>query len=186
MIKMDFEKRLKAQFWSFDVIFAMLIFGVALTVLAYTWYNINNQLSLSYGNGGIIMQMQAQALAQNLVSQGTPASWTGSVNTTNTLTWSNVSVGIGSSQTGTNLSIKKIYTLLSMTQTNYQATKQLLGIGYDYYIIISGGGINITIGENPITNSALTIYVEKRSAFLQSTPVTVTVELWTNTPLGIS
>jgi hypothetical protein len=73
-----------------------------------------------------------------------------------------------------------------MANNNYQATKQELGVGFDYYVIITGGQMNITIGSNPATGGALTTYVEKRSAFIGGTPVIVKVELWTSTPLAIS
>ena len=45
---MTMAKNMKMQFWSFDVIFAIVIFSVAITILAFTWYDINNQLSLAY------------------------------------------------------------------------------------------------------------------------------------------
>ncbi|MCL5093008.1 MAG: hypothetical protein M1128_00895, partial [Candidatus Marsarchaeota archaeon] len=60
------KKNFKAQFWSFDVIFAIVIFTISLTILAYTWFNINNELALAYGNGGTIMELQAQTLAHTL------------------------------------------------------------------------------------------------------------------------
>ncbi len=181
-----FGRSLKAQFWSFDVIFAMVIFVLALSVLGFTWYNVNNQLSLSYGGGATIAQLQTHSLAQNLLSTGSPANWQSVVNTTNSLTWSNVSVGLGLSPSGSNLSIKKIYTLMAMTSNNYQATKLELGISYDYYVTITGGSINLAFGSSPYTNNALTVYVEKRSAFVGGTPVTMQVLLWTNTSLAIS
>ncbi len=181
-----FNRMLKAQFWSIDVIFAVLIFTIALTILGFTWYNVNNQLALSYGSGSIIAQLQVHTLAQNLLSPGSPAGWTSSVNTTNSLTWANVSIGLSTSASSTNISVSKLYTFMSMANNNYQATKQELGIGYDYYITITGGQFNIAIGSNPATGSALTVYVEKRNAVLSGTPVIMKVILWTNTPLAIS
>jgi hypothetical protein len=132
------RKGLKAQFWSFDVIFAMVIFTIALTILGFTWYSVNNQLSLTYGSGSILAQLQTHTLAQNIMSTGYPTSWYSIVNTTNSLTWSNVSVGLALAPTSSNLSISKIYALSAMTSNNYQATKQELGVGYDYYVTIIG------------------------------------------------
>lgn len=179
---------MKAQFWSFDVIFSIVIFSIAITILAFAWYNINNQLSLAYGSSAEIAQFQSQSLAQNLLSTGTPAGWNAAVNTTNTLTWANVSIGLGSSTSGSSLSSAKVYTFMAMTSNTvlYQATKQELGVGYDYYIIINGGGLNLTMGQNPLTNGALSIYIAKRSVTINGNPAVMTVEIWTNTALAIS
>ncbi len=179
---------MKAQFWSFDVIFAIVIFSIAITILAFTWYQINSQLSIAYGNGATVMQLQASSLASTLLSPGSPSNWNSYVNTTNQSTWSDIGIGIGSNTSS--IDSNKLYTLMSMSNYNYQATKQALGIGFDYYITItsqtsSGGALNISIGENPGTHNALTVYVEKRSSYIDGTPVQVTIELWTNTPFGV-
>lgn len=181
-----YRKEFKAQFWSFDVIFAMVIFTIALTILGFTWYSVNNQLSLTYGTGSILAQLQTHTLAQNIMSTGYPTSWFSIVNTTNTLTWSNVSIGLALAPTSSNLSMSKIYALSAMSSNSYQATKQELGVGYDYYVTIVGGSYNISIGRNPATNKALTVYVERRSALLQGTPVVVQSIIWTNTSLAIT
>lgn len=183
---MRVPKNVKGQFWSIDVIFAIVIFAVAMTILAFTWYNVNNQLSLSVGSGAIIAQLQAHTLATTLFSTGSPASWQGIVNTSNTSTWKGVSIGLASSAGDTNLSTGKIYTFLAMASQNYQATKQKLGVGYDYYIIIKGGSINLAIGKNPAPNHALSVFVEKRSAFMGGNPVNVAVLVWTNSTLATS
>ncbi|MGC8495855.1 MAG: hypothetical protein ACP5MX_01450 [Candidatus Micrarchaeia archaeon] len=180
---------MKAQFWSFDVIFAVVIFSIAITILAFTWYNINNQLALAYGDSATIMQLQAESLADTLMSQGNPPNWYSIINTTNVNTWNDTSVGIGEGN-GNGISSARLYALMSMASNNYQATKQALGIGFDYYIRInstenSGANINIGIGSNPATGHALTVYVEKRSSILDGTPVQVTIDLWTNTSLGL-
>jgi len=180
------KKNFKAQFWSFDVIFAMVIFILALTILGFTWYGVNNQLALGYSGSTVIAQLQAHSLAQNLMSTGYPANWQSIINTTNTSTWTNTSVGLGRSASGANISTKKLYTLMSMANQNYQATKFELGISYEYYISIYGGLIDINIGRNPNDYHALTTYVEKRGAFLGGIPVTVQVMVWTNSTLAIS
>ena len=180
------NKNLKAQFWSFDVIFAMVIFILALSILGFTWYGVNNQLSIGYSSSSTVAQLQAHSLAQNLLSPGVPANWQSVVSVTNTLTWANVSTGLGTSYSGSNLSASKLYTLMAMAGYNYQATKYELGISYDYYITIYSGTININIGRNPANYGALTEYVEKRSAFLGGTPITLQVIVWTNSSLAIS
>ncbi|MCW6159864.1 MAG: hypothetical protein LVQ95_02130 [Candidatus Micrarchaeales archaeon] len=176
----------KGQFWSIDVIFAIVIFTVAITILSFTWYNVNTQLSVAIGGGSIIAQLQAHMLADNIFSTGTPPSWQSVVNTTNTSTWKNISIGLGSAPGSTNISTSKLYTFVAMASYNYQATKQKLGVGYEYEIIINGSAINITIGRNPNANGALTTFVEKRSAFLGGNPVNVEVLVWTNSTLAVS
>jgi hypothetical protein len=183
--------QMRAQFWSFDVIFAVIIFSFAITILAFTWFNISNQLAPGFGNGSAIMQTQLQLLTQNLFSAGVPSNWQGSINTTNSMTWGGLSIGLGSGQTGSTISSSKVYTLLSMSNSNYQATKQALGVGFDYYITIKsvqfqGSGINITMGRNPFNGKALTVYVADRNAVMNGVPVTVRTILWTNTTLATS
>ncbi len=182
---------LKAQFWSFDVVFAVIIFSFAITILAFTWFNISNQLALGYGNGSGIMQLQLQSLMQNLFSPGIPNNWQSTINITNPSTWSGVLVGLGTSQGSYELSSNKVYSLISIADNNYQATKQMLGIGFDYYITIRsasdiGSGLNIDIGRNPASGGALTAYVEKENADINGVPVIVQVVLWTNTTLATS
>lgn len=187
----NFVKSFKAQFWSFDIIFALVIFGVAVTVLTFAWYNINNQLSLAYGSGDVMLQLQAKSLASGILSTGTPQGWQGIANTMNTIGWNNVSIGLASASLNSNLSSSKLYTLMSMANYNYQATKQPLGMAFDYYITItsnpsSGAGLNIIIGKNPQTNGALTTYIERRSALLNGIPVSIKIFVWTNTTLATS
>ena len=182
---------MKAQFWSFDVIFAVVIFSTAITIMAFTWFNINNQLSLSYSNGASIMQLQLQSLSQSLLSPGSPSSWQSTVNTTNVSTWSGVSAGLGSGQGSVMLSSPKVYALMSMANYNYQESKQVLGTGFDYYITIksnpaTGSGINVVIGRSPYSNGAKTVYVQYKSAIINGMPVTMQVILWTNTTLVTS
>lgn len=185
-------RNFKAQFWSFDVIFAVIIFSFAITILAFTWFNISNQLSLGYGNGSGIMQLQLQSLVQNLMSPGIPNNWQSTVNTTNPSTWTGILAGLSNSQGSYSLSSSKIYTLASMANgNNYQATKQVLGVGFDYYITIRssssmGSGINVNIGSNPATKGALTVYVDRVYATMNGVPVTVQIVLWTNTTLATS
>ncbi len=181
-----FKKTFKAQFWSFDVIFAMIIFILALTILGFTWYSVNNQLSLGYSGGGIVAQLQAHSLAQNLLAPGYPTNWQSIINFSNPSTWVNMSMGLGAGPSGTNLSSNKLYALMAMSNSNYPATKFGLGVTYDYYITIYGSGIDINIGRNPNAYGALSSYVEKRSAFLDGAPVTLQVVVWTNTTLAIS
>lgn len=181
---------LKAQFWSFDVIFAIIIFSFAITILTYTWYTLNNQLSIGYGNGSGIMQTQLQQMSGMFFSQGQPSNWPATINTTNAITWRFVSIGIGSANNGYVISPAKLSAFQSMSNYNYQATKQELGIGYDYFITIKqlapGGAINMTIGRNPASYDALTAYVDREYGTLGGIPVAVQITIWTNTTLAES
>ncbi len=178
---------MKAQFWSFDVIFAIVIFSVALTLLTYTWYDVNSQLSLSYGNGATIMQIEQQSLASTLLTPGSPSYWNSEINTSNESTWQGIGVGLANSSGSTVLSPAKVYALAAMASTpaGYQQSKQVLGVGYEYFITIRGGSLNITIGENPETNGALTTYTSTGHAFLGGVPVAVQVDIWTSQPFGV-
>ena len=173
------------QFWSFDVIFAIVIFTVAMTILAFTWYNINSELAISSGGGGTIMQLQSEVLAQSLMSEGYPAHWYSEINISNPATWQKVSLGIEASN-GTEISSKKLYTLIAMANTDYGMTKQLLGVSYNYYIIIYNNEINVTIGLNPSANAALTTYVVNKYGYINGQPVKIRIMVWTNTESAVS
>jgi hypothetical protein len=175
---------MKLQFWSFDVIFAMIIFSFAITILAFVWYSINNQFSLSYGYGVASMQMQVQGLAARLLTPGMPTDWSSIISINTPSTWSNISIGLLGSNN--ELSLQKIATLESMTNYNYQATKQAMGIGYDYYIVISSQGISIPIGSNPYANNALTIQVINEPISINGAPGNMRVLVWTNMSFGVS
>ncbi len=173
---------MKLQFWSFDVIFAIVIFSVAITILAFTWYDISNQLSLVYGSGSTLMGIQAQTLIQNILSPGSPGNWNSMVNLTNVTTWGNVGIGLGE---GGSISSSKLYTFMAMANQNYEAAKQDLGVSYDFYIEIYNNNMNITIGKNPSENNAFTVDVATATSSINGSPVTVKALVWTNTALGI-
>jgi hypothetical protein len=175
---------MKAQFWSFDVIFAMVIFSFAILILGYVWFNINNQFSLAYGYGMESMQAELASIQNNLLSAGNPPDWNSLISANNTLTWQNISVGIGTG-TGSTLSAQKIESLVAMSNYNYQATKAMLGISYDYYITITGKGLYIPIGLNPAQMSATSVQVANKGVVLNGQPVQVKIYVWTNTSFGV-
>lgn len=175
---------MKAQFWSFDIIFAMVIFVFTVLILSYVWYNISNQISSASGFGITSIQTQLQSLNTRILNPGTPVNWESQINTTNTITWNNVSVGLGTGQTNV-ISYPKIAALEGMSNYNYQSTKAVLGIGYDYYIIISNQNLNITIGKNPQEGNAMSIQIATKNVFINGVPANMRIELWTNTTFGI-
>ncbi len=179
---------MKAQFWSFDVIFAMIIFSFAIIILAYVWFSVNNQLSLTSSSGTEIIQVQANRLGQQLLSPGNPSNWETQINISNPATWNNiVSIGIGVGNNTDVLSQEKVMALSAMTANyiSYQSTKQLLGISYDYYVSIKGNGFNIPIGFKPNTNNATDINILNEPVIIGNESAVMQVYVWTNTSFGI-
>ena len=177
---------MKGQFWSIDMIFAIVIFSGAIIMLSVVWLNINNQLSISYGFGIGTMQLQLNSLIQRLQSLGSPPDWNSFVSVNSVSTWSNVSIGLGTGN-GTSISTNKLLTFMAMANSNYQSTKQLLGVGYDYYITISSQGqYNMSIGSNPIANNATAIQVATVPIILNNGQAgTMRIIVWTNTTFGV-
>jgi hypothetical protein len=178
---------MKAQFWSFDVIFAMIIFGSALILLTFVWVNVSSQYSTAYSFGLQTMQAQLQSLQSRILTQGVPPNWNSEVNVTNPATWSNVSIGLGTGS-GSNLSQSKIATLAAMSNYNtitYQATKPLLGVGYDWYIAINYSNSTLAMGLYPYTRNPYAIQVARQSAVLNGVPVSVQIIVWTNKSFGV-
>lgn len=179
---------MRAQFWSFDVIFAITLFGTALVLLTFVWTSISNQYSLSYGMGSVTLQAQLQSLQNRILGPGTPSNWNSALNVSNTLTWSNVSIGLGTGN-GTSLSTNKVMTFMAMSDHNataYQNTKPLLGVGYEYYIIIYGNNVTISLGTPPYRNKATSTQSATQSATLNGMPVRVQIMVWTNRTFGVS
>jgi hypothetical protein len=174
---------MKAQFWSFDIVFAIVIFVIALALITYVWSDISNQFSLSYGNGVSAMQLGIQGLSTTLTESGNPSNWNSVVNVDNISTWNNVSIGLEGSS---GLSTSKILTLEAMSEYNYQDTKPLLGVGYDYYITLTNGEVNITIGKNPGPYNPTSVQVVNIPVLLNNQHTNMHIELWTNTTFGIS
>ena len=171
---------MKLQFWSIDVIFAMVIFSIAIVILTYVWFNVSQQFSVTYTNTLSNMQTNAQQLSNRLITSGSPASWYYIVDPSNLSTWSNVSIGLTNSN-GTALSEAKIAKLAAVSLINYQASKQLLGTSYNYYIdIYSPQLYNYTIGPNPIAYNATTIVLSSTPVMLNNgVPAELRVMLWT-------
>ncbi len=174
---------MRLQFWSFDIVFAIVIFSAAMTLIAFEWSGIEGQLSIAYSNNAQVMQLQAQTLGRSIFYTGWPPNWEGTVNSSNSLTWGLVSIGIGTGN-GTQISPQKLAALLSMANSNYPATKQLLGVSYNYYIRISSQTVNLSIGKNPAKYGAVTIYSSFTNGYVYGSPVSVTASVWTNTSYG--
>lgn len=173
-------KKFRLQFWSMDIVFAIVIFGIVLTIILFIWFSVNTNLSSSYSNTNIVLQMQNHMLSQSLLTPGVPNNWPSFINTTNALTWNGMTIGLAYSQRNINFSVSKIYTLMAMANYNYSYTKQIFGLSYNYYIVITGSSMNVSIGENPQTNGATTVNIEKTNIFIQGTLATMKTIVWTN------
>lgn len=175
---------MKAQFWSFDIIFAMVIFVFAMVILTYVWINITGEFSVSYSGDISQMQGQLNTLDTQLLTQGNPTNWNNVVNLSSPGGWQNVSIGLGNG-TADSLSIAKINKLVSMAGTNYQAVKPALGVSYEYYITFTGQALNISIGENPATTNTVSVQVISQPVVISGTSAIMQLQVWTNSTLGI-
>jgi hypothetical protein len=177
---------MKAQFLSFDAIFAIVIFTFAVSLLAFVWYDVDAQISVTSVTSSQNMQAQTQTVAERLLLSGFPSNWNAVVSTNSSATWANVSVGLGNGAPG-NLSIDKVLALAAMANDNYQSTKPLLGVSYDYYIVIKGSNFYIPIGAKPsVVNLILTQQVTTRPVTINGAPAQMQVFIWTNSTFGVS
>lgn len=177
---------MKGQFWSIDMVFAMIVFTAALIILTSAWSKINSEFSVTYGYGIGNMQSQLQGLQQRILLPGSPANWNSQITVNSVNRWENISIGLGSGNT-TTMSTAKMMELMAMANTNYQATKQPLGVGYDYYITIySPNEYNISIGSNPFNGNAVAIQTATLPVVMDNGAVgTMKLMVWTNTTFGV-
>lgn len=179
---------MKAQFWSFDVIFAIVIFVIAIALLVQAWRSVTNEFSISSSNPVLNMQTQLKALASLLLSQGTPPNWNTIINVSNSSTWQNTqtgySIGLGAGNSSI-ISAPKLMSFIAISNTNYQGTKPLLGIGYDYFITIKGSGMYFAIGKNPQNLGATAVQVTNLPVLVNGNAAQMQIILWTNRTFGI-
>ncbi|MGI0141339.1 MAG: hypothetical protein ACREBF_01660 [Candidatus Micrarchaeales archaeon] len=181
---------MKLQFFSFDAIFAIVIFTFAVSLLAFMWYTINSQIAVASSGGVQSMQIQLESLSERILGNGYPADWYSIVDTGNTLTWSNISIGIGNGASGA-VSMQKAAAFASMANGNYPLTKSLLGTGYDYYITIATSNYQIAIGKKPIPqiggplNSGLTQQTTSKAVTINGQAANMQIYIWTNSSFGV-
>ncbi|MGC8648820.1 MAG: hypothetical protein ACP5UN_01195 [Candidatus Micrarchaeia archaeon] len=178
------QKNLKGQFWSIDAMFAIFIFSIALIIVAFIWNTVNNQLATSFSSSATSMKLEAQTLAASFLSKGSPNNWYSLVNTTNPTTWTGIFIGVEKNTGRGVISENKLATFISMSNYNYQATKQALGINYEYYIEIIGNNLNISIGRNPLIYHSLSTYLTNETAIYNNEIVNVKIYIWSNTTLA--
>ncbi|MDE1845719.1 MAG: hypothetical protein KGH53_00325 [Candidatus Micrarchaeota archaeon] len=180
---------MKLQFLSFDAIFAIVIFTFAVSLMAFVWYTINSQTSISTGTSIQSMQLQLESLSEKILGTGYPSNWYSIADPANSLTWSNLTVGLGNGATGV-LSQNKVNALFSMANGNYLATKPLLGVSFDYYIVISSSNYNLAIGKKPapLVGSALngvTQQLTNKAVVINGQGANMQIFIWTNSSFGI-
>lgn len=180
---------MKLQFLSFDAIFAIVIFTFAVSLLAFIWYTINSQISVASGTNYENMQLQLESLSERILGTGYPVGWYSKIDASNGQTWSNISIGIGTGIPG-QISSAKLATFASMANGNYLATKQLVGVSFDYYIVISSANYHLAIGKVPIRLSGgslpgVTQQVTTKSVTVNGQPATMQLYVWTNSSFGI-
>ncbi len=173
---------MRAQFWSFDIIFAIVIFVFAIVLLTFVWLSISSEFSIANSGNLARMQIQLQSLSSSLLSTGTPPNWISEVDLQHAAGWENISVGLGNG-TADSLSQSKINELSNMSADDYQATKPALGIAYDYNISFIGK--NIVIGSNPLTSNAVSVRTVSIPAVINGNVIVVRIELWTNSTAGL-
>ncbi|MEM3791308.1 MAG: hypothetical protein QXL16_01090 [Candidatus Micrarchaeaceae archaeon] len=177
---------MRAQFWSLDVIFAIVIFGIALFALTLIWFDINSEFGSSLNNPLPVMQEQLSVLKSELLSQGNPSDWYASINLSNPKSWSNVSIGI--SYPNGSISLQKAFALSSISMknlTDYESLKPLLGVSYEYYIAIYLNGSVISIGRNPNLYGAISISSIKVPVAVNGERGIMYIEEWTNNSAGV-
>ncbi len=177
---------MKLQFISIDAIFAVVVFLFALFLLAFVWYDINTSLSLAASASVSSMQAQLSSLSSQLMGPGVPSNWNYMGSSTSASSFGNVSIGLATGGIG-NFSMQKIMTFESLANSDYYHSKTLLGVGFDYYVVIKNTNLNITIGRRPQPfDSILTQYVSNSRVNLANAPATMYVYVWTNTSFGVS
>ncbi len=176
---------MKAQFWSFDAVFGIILFIFGLIILTYAWITISNGYSSVTSNNAGSMQSELTKFNYLIFYPGTPSNWNSVINVSNATTWSGISAGFGKLSTPNELSESKLLSFLAMSNANYSLTKETLGISYDYYINISSKNFNLDIGKNPIPLSPTSINVVSEPVIINGYPAKLTLEVWTNTTFGI-
>ncbi|RMD67315.1 hypothetical protein D6817_01900 [Candidatus Pacearchaeota archaeon] len=167
-MKRGLIKQKKAQVWSFDLIVASIIF---LSVILF-FYLLTINLQTDTFSEQKKLQREANALADNLLSSGTPQNW----NETNV-------VKIGIADDG-KLNKTKLLAFKNLAESDYTRTKSLLGISDNYYINftqpINANGFSIdTIGSVPSAEQNYSnLAVATRAVAVDGKIVILKVNVW--------
>lgn len=155
----------KAQAWGFDLIVAtgIFIFGIIVFFLYTINYPTGEQERLDD------LAYEGNIIADSLLSVGYPTNWT-------SMTVSKIGL-----LTDRVIDQNKVEELYSLANANYQRTKSLFGVKYNYFINFSE---SIEISSNPIEgiglipqNHANNIKISRVSIY-KNKPVTIEVQVW--------
>ncbi|MGB9703784.1 MAG: hypothetical protein ACPLXS_03720 [Candidatus Micrarchaeales archaeon] len=173
---------MKLQFWSLDAIISLAIFLLALISLILIWQNVVSGLATSLGYSSDILLEQANLLTKRLMSQGYPSNWETIINPTLPNTWPLISIGI--SKDGKRIDQNKLLAFIAISSFNYSKSKQLLGVGFDYFIRINSKDISIQIGKNPLSFNAINIQKVSIPIIIANENGKMDVYVWSNSTIS--
>ncbi|PIN88853.1 hypothetical protein COU60_05525 [Candidatus Pacearchaeota archaeon CG10_big_fil_rev_8_21_14_0_10_34_76] len=158
-------KTKKAQAWGFDLIIASVLFILGIVIFFVYTINTSQQAQDKIDE----LDYQGNLIAEDLMSEGSPADW----NVENVQ-----KIGI---LTNNKINNSKLENFYQLSDQNYQKTKSLFDIKYDYFMNLSEeisiNGENIErIGrasENPTNLIKIT-----RFTIYNNNPVTLNIYIW--------
>lgn len=168
------NKAKKAQLLSSELVIALIIFLIAISIFIFTWNLIFN----SYTEEKQIKELEfaAKGISDKLIySPGDPSYWE-----------NNYSAGVNSLGLATSPGIfsgSKIWALSNMSSSNYTFFKQKIGAGrFNVYIEIidtSSSQIIYSFGIAPNKSDSSIIYTNiKRLGMLNESLVNLDITLW--------
>lgn len=156
----------RGQAWGLDVIIAVMIFITGIVV--FYLYVINFKTS----EGGEIekAKFEARLLTESFLSEGDPAHWDATTVT---------KLGVLSSEQINETKLTQFY---AMTLGEYERTKRIAGLEYEYYITFSEPlTINATLvdglGRAP-PEEAETTFKTTRFTSYKNQPITLEISVW--------
>jgi len=184
------NKSRKAQFFSSDLVIAIIIFIILMTTIIWLWEYTHERIFSSEKTAQIDISARI-AISSLIETQGNPKNW--SLFPANEFTEANVhSIGLGKTQylDGNNqwsLDSQKISRLASYTDTNssYSTTKKILGLSnpdYEFYLAFnkwngSSFAYYSSSGISASANSTGIISIE-RYALIDGEKAIITLMMW--------
>jgi hypothetical protein len=162
----------KAQIWGMDLIVAVLIFSLTLSI--YYFYTINDRESTKENLDQLTHK--GRLITEILLSQGTPTNWNEQQVT---------EIGL---LTNGKINQTKIEQFYNLSTNNYEKTKQLFNSEYDYYFFLeehieTPQGIIEGIGKTGINKTnieARNLIKIERITIHKNKPTTATLYIWEN------
>ena len=155
----------KGQAWGFDLILASMIFIFAILGFYMFVFNYSVDGEETFNN----LIYEGQLVADSLLGEGHPIDW----NETNVVT-----IGIMSENKINETKLNRFYNL---TINDYDKTKRLFNVKYDYYINFSkpvyiGGSYQYIMGQQN-SNPKNLIRISRFSIY-DNTPITMNINIW--------